>query len=235
MSPESTAPLPLPRNKKRDSSLRTSLLVPKNERQLELAWTEAPPHDEELVAELEIPAKALDQAIQEKLTNIADEVPRRAYPLAFDPEGPAGSALALLTQTRDQAAQAVNAYGDGDIDSTVSRIAVIAALMSRAYPHTEFNPALGAAVSFIRRATLSADATEISLTELMALAKATRQLAANPLISLDESVDLITELEDQHWVGAAPHIAALVSALFGGEQVPNQSTTQATEQEKSTL
>jgi hypothetical protein len=94
----------------------------------------------------------------------------------------------------------------------------MAALMAKIYPHTSFNPALGAAVSFLRRATLLADVSTLSMDALMGLSKATRILAERPLISLDASSDLVLELEEQGWVGADPHVAAFVGALFAEAQ-----------------
>ena len=236
MGTDFTAPLPIPKVKpKRDTSHRTKLVVPNSERQLELAWTEAMPHEDTLTEDRILPASDTLDAQRGEGPAGAEILPRRAYPLAYDPDGPAGPALALLNSAKEESVQAITDCQEGDIESVGSRINVIAALMAKAYPHTAFNPALGAIVSFLRRATLMVDATQLGLHDLMELAKATRVLADNPLLSLESSADLIIGLEEQDWTGADPNVAALVSALFGiqSEESPDISLEQ--KQEKSIL
>jgi hypothetical protein len=214
-SSDRTAPLPLPKRKRQGASYRTNLVTISNEKQLQLDWTGSNVPDveaEDLVADSaheEVPFA--DAAV----TPSAHDVTRRAYPLAYDPQGPAGPALALLTEVDELARSITDAYSEGDIGTFGSRLAMIAALLAKAYPHTGFNPALGAAVSFLRRATLLADASQCGFEEIMALSKAARHIAENPLIPLEDSTDLVIELEAHGWVGADPEIEALAKALFG--------------------
>ncbi|MFN0313484.1 MAG: hypothetical protein ACKVQA_00365 [Burkholderiales bacterium] len=210
-----TAPVALPKRRRRTTSYRTNLVTKSNEQQLELQWTEVNVHAPEVLDVVEEHTPEEMPVAEAAVTLGPQDVNRRAYPLAYDPEGPAGPALSLLGEVRDLAASIVDAYSDSDMATVGSRLAMSAALLSKAYPHTAFNPALGAVVSFLRRATLIADVTQCGLEELMALAKAARHLAENPLISLDDSAELVIELEGQGWAGADSDIAKFVSAVFG--------------------
>jgi hypothetical protein len=218
MNTDSTQPSVAPKVKPaRELSYRTKIVANNNERQLELNWTEATPHH---AGEFEVVPAAANSDGFEKNDDVVftEELPRRAYPHAYDPEGVSGPALALLSDADVEAAQAVTAYNEGDIDSVASRVSMVAALMAKAYPHTAFNAALGAAVSFIRRATLLMDTSQLSMPDLMALAKATRVLAGNPLLSLEQSADLVIEMEEQDWQGADQNVADFVNALFDADR-----------------
>lgn len=189
--------------------------------QLELSWTggdlEDKLSDETVVLET-----------TESVAQSAEAAPliRRAYPLVFDDDSPFAPVLLTLSSAVQESAKAIENYSDGDLEGVGSRLAFIAALMSQAHPHTEFNPALGAMVSFVRRATLFANSTEVNLPQLMSLAKAIRQVHENPLISLDYATDLIDELKAQSWIGANPAVAEFVSALFEENQDSNSNSVE---------
>ena len=87
-------------------------------------------------------------------------------------------------------------------------------LAAQLYPHTAFNPALGAVVSFVRRATLSADPNEMSLPGVMALGKSIHTILNAPLIALDEAVDVIELLEKNGWKGEHKAVDEFVKALL---------------------
>jgi hypothetical protein len=214
-SDDPTAALQIPRRRRRQPSYRTSVVTTSNEQQLQLDWTEAKVDEPEAAEVVHEPTSEELPAVVPAAAPTPLDVTKRAYPLAYDPEGPAGPALELLNQVNELASSITQAYSEGDMATIGSRLAMIAALLANAYPYTAFNPALGAAVSFLRRATLLADVSQCGFEELMALAKAGRVLAENPLISLDESTDLVMELEGQGWVGADPDVVQFVAALFG--------------------
>jgi len=215
-----TLPPDVPRPPKRYVRHRTRLVVTPNENQLELPWTPASEFEPDTL-EPEREPNALEgvHLIEEFRPHpTAHELAKRAYPHAYDPEGPAGPALKLLNEIQELAQSMTEAYSDGDMVTVGSRLAVIAAVLGKVYPHTAFNPALGSAVSFLRRATLLAGADQCGFEELMGLAKAARRLAETPLMSLDDAAELILQLEAQGWVGADPDVKQFVTALFGEEE-----------------
>jgi hypothetical protein len=227
-----TVPLDIPKARRRYIPHRTRLVTRSNERQLELQWTEVNNYQAE-AAEPEKEPPATEQtevAVEARPEPSACEIAKRAYPLAYDPEGPAGSALRLLNEVQQLTQSMTDAYGEGDLATVGSRLTVAAGVLGKAYPHTAFNPALGSTVSFLRRATLLASADQCGFEELMGLAKAARHIAENPLISLDDAAEVVMQLEAQGWTGADPDVAKFVSALFGEEEeVSTSAPTQEVE------
>lgn len=177
--------------------------------QMELTWTGGD-LDDELVQQVSVP-KNEDAHIQPLG---GAHLIRRAYPSVFDADSPSAPALLILSSAVQETVKAIDCYSDSDLEGVGTRLDIIAALMSQAHSDAGFNPALGAMVSFIRRAALFASPTEVNLPQLMSLAKVIRRMHEDPLISLDSATDFIDELKTQNWVGANPAIAALVSALF---------------------
>lgn len=177
--------------------------------QMELTWTGGDLEDE-LVQQM----SALKKEDADAQTLGDAPLNRRAYPSVFDADSPSAPALLILSNAVQETVKAIDCYSDSDLEGVGNRLDVIAALMSQAHSNAGFNPALGAMVSFIRRAALFASPTEVSLPQLMSLAKVIRRMHEDPLISLDSATDFIDELKTQNWIGANPAIAALVSALF---------------------
>lgn len=201
---------------------RTKVVRPRNEQQLELPWTVSVP------AQPEVDTSALRETSEEgrqpgtPAAPVIEPIARRAYPHAYDPEGPAGAAVAILREARDEATRAVELFTGGDQEGAASRISLLAGMMAQAYPHTAFNPALGAAVSFIRRATLLADPWRFTTDSLMSLARANRLLSENPLISLDASTDCVIDLERHGWLGEDGNVAAFVRSLITEQEAQEQ-------------
>lgn len=146
--------------------------------------------------------------------------PQRVYPHAYDPSGITGPSLTLLNSAAEEASVATSEYSDGNLEGVASRMNFIAVLTAKAYPHTAFNPSLGATVSFIRRATLSADPSELTFPALMGLTKAIKKLANTPLLSLDDAAEIIDMLEGQGWRGEHHAVAQFVNALLNGGAEP---------------
>jgi len=216
-SADPTLPSSLPKQKRRYARHRTRFVTTSAEKQLELPWTQIDVYEPEAPEPEKEPSarESAEAAVAPRTEASAHEIARRAYPLAYDPEGPAGPVLKLLNEVQELTQSITEAYSEADMVTVGSRLPVIAAVLGEAYPHTAFNPPLGSAVSFLRRATLLASAEQCGLEELMGLAKAARHIAENPLISLDDAAELIMQLEAQGWVGADPDVAEFVSALFG--------------------
>lgn len=192
----------------RKSHYRTSLGTGTDDRQMEFNWTDAQTNlTHEVKEEKKVSPSEVSRA------NLA----RRAYPLAYDPNGPHGDALNLLETASKEASRMVESYNDADLATVGSSLAAIAALMSKCYPLTSFNPALGAIVSFIRRATLVHASDQVNLPQLMALSRSLQKLSEMPLISLNDSADLVDELERHQWKGQSKAISDFLAALFGEE------------------
>lgn len=138
------------RRPRRGRDVGTESVAP--ERQLELSWTEpsVDEHtDDEDLDESRGHSTSIDDGDRQQAATV---LARRAYPLAYDTEGPAAPAMSILAAAANEGEKLIAAYHAADVQDVGSRLSIIAALMMKAYPHTAFNPALGATVSFVRRA-----------------------------------------------------------------------------------
>jgi len=187
-------------------SVGTSL----DDRQMELEWTKVSGDVPHLPDSVESPSLGTQ-------ASSGREIAERAYPLVYDVEGPHGQALLLLKSASDEARRAIEAFNDADLASVGSSLSAIGVILRKCYPETSFNPALGAAISFVRRAVLAQVPEEATFVQLMALSKALHTLAATPLISLDESADLVEEMDQNQWRGENVAVSAFVSVLLGEE------------------
>jgi hypothetical protein len=137
------------------------------------------------------------------------------YPHVFDETaGPAAIALRLLARAKDDAQNGADAYSDGDIGALSTSLGLVATAMAAAHSHTGFNESFGAVVSHIRRATLRADVTNVSLPQMVVLVKVLRELLQNPMIGLDSAAGLVDELADADWQGEQTEVHEFISALF---------------------
>lgn len=184
-------------------------------RQLDLAWTafERPSLAPDSNSALKV-VTTISPNSGASIGSTETTRPERIYPHAYDPQGIAGEALRFLALAKHEASDAIREYSDGNLDGVANRLNFIAVLASKAYAHTAFNSSLGAALSFIRRATLAASAAESSHVSLMALSKALETLFAAPLIGLDAAAELVDNLERHGWQGENQAVASFVAALF---------------------
>jgi hypothetical protein len=143
--------------------------------------------------------------------------PEQVYPHLFDPQGASGQALVLVDGALEDARSALKAFGNSDLETVESRLAQIAATMQAAHKLTSFNEDFGAVISFIRRASLTADATEVTRPMLNALVQVLGSLKRAPTIDLEEAGDLADVLEDSGWKGEHPTVDALLAVLFPDE------------------
>jgi hypothetical protein len=137
-------------------------------------------------------------------------IANRAYPHLVEA---AQSAVSLMRHSLDNARLALTSYDDADIDGVASRLSAIAAQCAKAHQSTAFNEAFGAVVSYVRRATLAANAADIARAALNSLVQALNQLTNNPMISLAAAADMLTTLSDDGWEGEHRAVNRLL-ALF---------------------
>lgn len=138
----------------------------------------------------------------------------RAYPHLYDQAEDAGQAQVLIESAIKDAHAALNAFDDTDFEEVSSRFATIAATLGEAHRHTRFNESFGAVVSYVRRATLTADALQTSREELNTLVMTLASLQRNPAIDMDDAGELVERLSAAGWNGEHAAVEALVAALF---------------------
>lgn len=138
----------------------------------------------------------------------------RIYPHLFDESTNAGNVMTLFQHALSDAQLAIEAYGEPDIQTVSTRLTNIAAMMSTAYALIDFNKSLAATVSFLRRATLATPLEAISRPSLNTIAFALQSILNNPMITLDESSDLVEKLERDGWKGGLQVVDALIAELM---------------------
>lgn len=136
------------------------------------------------------------------------------YPHVFDEDIKSGQALVNIRSAISDAQAAVDAFGEPDLQAVSTRLAQIAVTMGKAHALTDFNKSLGAVISFIRRAMLTASSDEVSRSSLNALVNVLGLVAANPMIDLDDACDLVDKLSDEGWHGEHVLADELVKALI---------------------
>jgi hypothetical protein len=145
------------------------------------------------------------------------EVPiGRLYPQFLDVDTEHGRLRVLIRDALGDSRHAVDSYQTGDIAAVDSYLANIAAVMQEAYDQTEFNDNLGAVISFVRRAAITASAEEVSLSSLHALVNALSNISQNPFMDLSAAADLVDGLSDEGWRGEHQAVSAILE-LFVGE------------------
>ncbi len=138
----------------------------------------------------------------------------RIYPHIFDDAVETGQARINLLSALKDAQSALESFGEADITSISTRITLIASTMSNTHRLTEFNESLGAVVSFLRRAMLSASAADITRPALNVLVHVLQNISSNPMIDLDDAGELVEKLSDEGWQGEYGFADAIVAALF---------------------
>jgi hypothetical protein len=156
----------------------------------------------------------------------------RIYPHVFDESESAGQAVALIRQAHKDASTALDAYGEADLEAVESRLTLIAAAASKAYPLSDFNRSFAAVVAYIRRAALFANAAGVTRQALNALAHALQFLLANPMIDLMDAAEITEKLSAVGWHGEHQATEQLIDALLG--ELSTGEATQA-EQFRKTL
>lgn len=146
--------------------------------------------------------------------DISPASPERLYPHAFDGNSLVGSVRGLIERSSKDAELALSQYGDGDISTMASHIALVAALLRKAYELTNFNDALASILLFTCRATLTADPTTVTRAGLNSLVRALRVISDNPLVDLAQSASIAEDLSDAGWIGEDAAVAALVSSFL---------------------
>jgi hypothetical protein len=153
------------------------------------------------------------------------EVVRRAYPQVVEAAQPA---LRFISQALGDARAALEAFGEPDFREVANRLTCVAALCARAHLETRFNESFGAVVSYIRRATIAANAAnpdEISRDSLNSLVHVLNTLITNPVISLGDAGDLVELLSQHGWHGEHEAIERIIATLLNNEL--RESATEA--------
>lgn len=145
---------------------------------------------------------------------------KRIYPHVFDENITAGQAVIYLHSAINDANVAIDAFGEPDLQTVGTRLTQIAVTMGKVHAMTEFNESLGAVVSFIRRATLTASNDELSRSALNSLIHVLELMAANPMMDLDEASDLVDKLSNDGWRGEHKLANELIMALMDSSDLP---------------
>jgi hypothetical protein len=140
------------------------------------------------------------------------EVAKRAYPHLLEAAQPA---IALVEGALQDARAALESYGEGDFDGIGSRLSLIAAQCAEAHEWTTFNESFGAVVSFVRRASIAADVTQIGRNQLNGLILSLTELVSNPMIDLAHAGDLVTALSEGGWEGEDDSVRRLIAEILG--------------------
>jgi hypothetical protein len=137
----------------------------------------------------------------------------RLYPHLFDESEAGGQARIHIGQALKDAQLALHAFGEADLDTVSTRLTLVAPHMAKAYTHTEFNPSLGAVVSYVRRAVLQASPADVSRSALNALVSVLQSALDDPAIELDEAADLTEKLANEGWNGDHVAVNELIAAM----------------------
>lgn len=183
----------------------------------ETTWTED--DDVPLFSSRKISSTGLENE-QIEPRNLGTLSVKRIYPHVFDENITAGQAVIYLRSAINDANVAIDAFGEPDLRTVSTRLTQIAVTMGKVHAMTEFNECLGAVVSFIRRATLTASNDELSRSALNSLIHVLELMAANPMMDLDEASDLVDKLSNDGWRGEHKLANELVTALIDSFDLP---------------
>jgi hypothetical protein len=179
----------------------------------------------EVVASVYAPATGAEVGRNSNTPAPSAVVNERAYPHMYDPEaGQSGAAMSLIGRAKTEAAAALDAWGESNLDEVSSRLSLVATNVAAAHRYTAFNESLGAVVSYVRRAVLCAAVPDLETQQLMLLARSLVSLHQQPMVSLDEATDMIEELENAGWRGRHSDVAAFVAALVLPEKSSESSS-----------
>lgn len=138
----------------------------------------------------------------------------RVYPHLFDDAGPANQFRIYISKALRDAQLALESFGEADLESVGSRLTLVATTMGGAHPLTNFNESLGAVVSFVRRATLTASYADITRSALNALVHVLQSAITDPMLDLDEASDLVDKLSSEGWRGEHGVVNELIAVLL---------------------
>jgi hypothetical protein len=145
--------------------------------------------------------------------------PDRVYPHLYDPaSSPDGGAMRLIADALGDAQAAVDCFTEADLHGVSTSLGLVAASLARAHQHTTFNESLGSVVSYIRRATLRADAATLDLAQLMQLAQVLRTIQGQPMLDLETAAGLADDLSAAGWDGELYEVNALLRALWDTDE-----------------
>ena len=160
---------------------------------------------------INITGEEQDQYIFNVATPISTD---RIYPHIFDPETQAGQVIPLIQYALNDATLAIETYGQPDMHATISHLTNVAAAMKSANQLINFNKSLNGVVSYIRRATLTADINNVSRSSLNTLVNTLQSILTNPMLDLDDASDLVEKLSSDGWAGELEVVEALIAALL---------------------
>lgn len=149
----------------------------------------------------------------------------RLYPQFFDEDTAVGRLRVLVLRALDDARRSVEAFECSDLQMVGSCLAIVASIMRDAYEETSFNEDFGAIVSFIRRATLVASPTEVTLSSLNALVGALAGLSDNPAVGFAEAVDITDKLTEEGWRGEHSAVVAMVDLLLAPLDIDSEGSS----------
>lgn len=140
--------------------------------------------------------------------------PGRLYPHLFDINEPSGQVIQLVSNAISDAEAALEAFESSDLQEISTKLGTIAVAMKVAHQLTTFNEDFGAVVSFIRRAAINADASELDRHALNSLARCLIELKDHPAIDLTGAAELIDRLISAGWQGDLAATKAIVEFIF---------------------
>lgn len=151
----------------------------------------------------------------------------RIYPHVFDEATNTGEALGYIREAIQDARDALDDFGEVNLQSIGMRLSQIAQLLKKAYSISHANDPFAAVISFLRRAALTLSPEDITLPQLNSLLGALKQIADNPLLSLDEATDLIENLSSNGWTGEHEAVEQIVKMLIDAQGQETVATIEA--------
>lgn len=146
----------------------------------------------------------------------------RLYPHVYDESAESGQALLYVQSALSDVHAALDDYSNADLPAISTRLSQVAAAMNKAHPLTYFNESFGAVISFIRRATLIANSSDVSLPSLNALLSALRALSSNPMLDLDKASEIVEELSLLGWNGEHAVGGEILAALLSDTDLEHE-------------
>lgn len=148
----------------------------------------------------------------------------RAYPHIYDDAAAGSLAMSLIANAQLETRNAIDYFGDGDLQSVSASFSSIALMLAAAHEHTGFNDSFGALLSYLRRGILVLSLADVQLSQLMSIAKALDVLHEQPMMTLDQASDEVEALETAGVFGEHQAVELLVRTLLesSNSQLPQE-------------
>ena len=158
----------------------------------------------------------------DKVDKFTEQTPmsiERLYPHIFDSSIESGQVGLSIKSAIEDTRSALESYTESDFLSIQTRLSQIAVSMKKIHKESKFNESLGAAVSFIRKATLAVDVTMLNRNALNALLSALNSLLKNPMLSLRDATEIVDKLEAEGWDGSNPLAEKILASLLSESDI----------------